>query len=169
MKQSSLLGERLIWRVNRHWLVPAGNLLVSAPLMFAALIATVGLADSLGQPSWPVALLVASVITATWFGAAMLAWASTGMTLTTHRVIVQRGVLRQVRIAVPYDRIQAVDIRQNLAGRIFGYGTVELVMVTSNGPVAVSHLPLRGLREHLMRRVMTAPNPGNRADERAAM
>ena len=58
-------GERVIWKVNRHWLVPASNLLFSAPLMLVVLVAVLGFVDHLGRAGWPVSLLAASAVTST--------------------------------------------------------------------------------------------------------
>jgi uncharacterized membrane protein YdbT with pleckstrin-like domain len=162
-------GERVIWRANRHWLFPASNLLLSAPLMLVVLAVVLGLVDHLGQQGWPISLLLASVVTGTWFGAPMIAWASTSMTLTTHRVIIERGVLNLARIAIPYNSVQSVDIRQNVAGRVLGYGTVELEIGTSNGPVSLTHMPLQGLHEHLVQRVLAVANSGREDGDRRAV
>ena len=163
-------GEHVIWKVNRHWLVPTSNLLFSAPLMLVVLILALGLADRQGRLGSPVSFVVGFAVVGAWFGLPMLSWAATSITLTTHRVIIERGFVNQVRIAVPYDRIQDVHVRQNLAGRVFGYGTIDLGIGTSNGPVRLHHMPLRGLREHLMDRVLPRGNRSvSEADDRRAV
>lgn len=162
-------GERVIWRVNRHWLVPASNLLFSAPLMLAVLILSLGLADQLGRPRSAVSFLVGFAVVGAWFGTAMLSWAATSITLTTHRVRIERGFFNRVRISVPYDRIQEVHIRQNLAGRVFGYGTIYLGIGTQDGPVSLRHMPLRGLQDHLYERVLPRGGPIPEADDRRAV
>lgn len=162
-------GERVIWRVNRHWLVPARDLLFSAPPMLAVLILALGLADQVGRPRSPVSFLVGFAVVGTWFGLPMLSWAANSITLTTRRVFIERGFFNQVQIAVPYDRIQKVRTYQNLAGRVFGYGTIEIDIGTADGPVRLHHMPLRGLREHLMDRVVPRSGSVSEADDRRAV
>ena len=156
MKPMPLSRTRLVWRISRHWLRPASQLLVTAPLMLGALVVALAFADGLGEQGWPASLLLAMAIAGVWFAAPMISWGSTSLTLTDRHVMVETGVLRHVHTTIPYECIQAVDVRQNLAGRIFGYGTVELGVVMSRGPVSVAHLPLRGLVEELSRRVAAA-------------
>ena len=156
VKPMPMARARVLWKVNRHWLHPAGRLLVTAPLMLGALIVALALADGLGRQGWLVSLLLAMAIAGAWFAAPMIGWASTSLTLTDRSVIVETGAFRYVHTAIPYDRIQAVDVRQNLAGRVFGYGTVKLGVVMPGGPVTISHVPLRGAVEELSRRVTVA-------------
>lgn len=53
-------------------------------------------------------------------------WRSKRMTITTRRVIIQRGVLRRVRSELPFTRVHDVTIRSNLVQAMFGSGDVHL-------------------------------------------
>ena len=75
---------------------------------------------------WTVILglfLLASVL---WLLIRYLRWISTVYAVTTHRVIVQRGILGREFDEIPIPQVRGVDVRQSVGQRILRYGTVRV-------------------------------------------
>ncbi len=152
-------GERVVVRLNRHWLVPAAELLVTAPLMLAALVAALAAVDLIDQADWPLLLLSGLAVAGGWLGIPMLRWASATLTMTTGRVVVESGVLRHVCTSIPRDRIQSIEVRESLLGRIAGYATID-IGTAAGRPVTFSHVPTRALPDELLAAAPETPERG---------
>ena len=116
-------GERIIHRAYVHWIIylraivllPVGALLMlfAAPMDDSAgffLLGVVGLA---------VFLLGAMALLA----AAIVRW-TTEIAVTNQRVILKRGLIRRDTIEVNMPKVESVDVRQSVVGRLLNYGTV---------------------------------------------
>lgn len=64
------------------------------------------------------ALAAAVVLRAVWD------WERTRLVLTTEKLFVVHGTIRQRAAAVRLSRLGAVEIEQSLLGRLLGYGTI---------------------------------------------
>jgi uncharacterized membrane protein YdbT with pleckstrin-like domain len=62
-------------------------------------------------------------------------WERTHVVLTTEKLFVVHGTVRRRAAAVRLERVGAVEIEQNLAGRLLGYGTVVA------GDLEITHVP----------------------------
>jgi membrane protein YdbS with pleckstrin-like domain len=62
-------------------------------------------------------------------------WERTHVVLTTEKLFVVHGTLRRRAAAVRLERVGAVEIEQNLLGRLLGYGTVVA------GDLEITHVP----------------------------
>lgn len=111
---------------------------------------------------WTVAVMGASVLLGIWTGAwwpypvggvlvvVLLVWAailprrlrSWGYRLRADDIVVRRGILLQRELAVPYGRLQLVDIAHGPLDRAFSIAQVKLVSAASTGSVV-----LPGLRQ----------------------
>jgi uncharacterized membrane protein YdbT with pleckstrin-like domain len=86
---------------------------------------------------WALALLGAVAIAASALIAlrAVWRWEWTRFVITTERVYLAQGSLHRRAKAVRLRAIDAVEVEQNAAGRLLGYGTVLV------GPLEVEHVP----------------------------
>ena len=114
---------------RRHAVVLAGPFL-------RALLLTVGGVSGfvLGWPLSAVgvvllALAAAVAVRAVW------RWERTHVVLTTEKLFVVYGTVRRRAAAVRLERVGAVEIEQNLLGRLLGYGTVVA------GDLEITHVP----------------------------
>ena len=113
--------------VREHWwcMVPAVSLLVVsiAAGMAAAVVA---------EPVASMAALVAILVSLSVAGWRYVRWVSARLVLTTDRVVRRSGLFVRRRTAVPLERVDAVDVRQGLLGRLIGAGD----LVVDQGPDA---------------------------------
>lgn len=72
------------------------------------------------------ALLLLSLIVALWLVVRYLRWSSTVYAVTTHRVIVQRGILGREFDEIPLLQVHGVDVHQSAAQRLLRYGSVRV-------------------------------------------
>jgi uncharacterized membrane protein YdbT with pleckstrin-like domain len=110
--------EQICLDARRHGIVLLRPL--SRAVVFAGLGA-VGFAVG-----WPASLAGAVLLVAA-AGVATLAvwrWDRTHVVVTTEKVFVVHGVIRQRAAAVHLARVGSVEFEQSLPGRLLGYGTV---------------------------------------------
>jgi uncharacterized membrane protein YdbT with pleckstrin-like domain len=71
-----------------------------------------------------------------------LRWIRTVYAVTSHRVIVQQGILGKDFHEIPVTQVRGVDVHQGLFQRMFGYGTVR---VSSEGGTKVGNEDWQGI------------------------
>jgi uncharacterized membrane protein YdbT with pleckstrin-like domain len=129
----------LVVTVHRHWIVLARSLLLPALLVVAVLAFTV--AVSLPAEVRLLVTLGGLAVAGLWMIVGWVRWSSTSLTVTDHRVVLESGILSRESKVIPLDRIQDVSTRQSLAGRLFGYGTVEIDAAGPTGSELLDHVP----------------------------
>src|SRR5215831_6200312 len=87
-------GERVVSRRCQHWLVPVGEMLVTAPLMLVVLFTALLVA------LWVVSLTIGLSVAGSWVAIPMARWSCWTLTLTDRRVILTRGLAVSVRTAI---------------------------------------------------------------------
>jgi uncharacterized membrane protein YdbT with pleckstrin-like domain len=75
---------------------------------------------------WPLSAIgVVLLVLAAWIAVrAVWRWERTHVVLTADKLFVVHGTVRRRAAAVRLERVGAVEIEQNLVGRVLGYGTV---------------------------------------------
>lgn len=118
-----LAGEQVAFRTRLHWNVYVAptllSLLVFAPLTWLAWVSP--------RPLVAVAPVVAILI------AELSAWLrlrSSEFAVTNKRVIMKLGVFRTRSVELLLPKVESMTVNQGLAGKLFGYGEVE---VTGSG------------------------------------
>lgn len=71
-------------------------------------------------------LLVITLLLVLWLVVRYLRWSSTVYAITTHRVIVQKGILGREFDEIPIIQVHGVDVHQSPGQRLLGYGTVRV-------------------------------------------
>src|SRR4029077_10413025 len=66
------------------------------------------------------------LISLLWLLVRYLRWISTVYAVTTHRVIVQRGILGREFDEIPIPQVRGVDVKQSAFQRLLRYGTVRV-------------------------------------------
>jgi membrane protein YdbS with pleckstrin-like domain len=61
-----------------------------------------------------------------WLLVRYLRWISTVYAVTTHRVIMQRGIFSRDFDEIPIPQVRGVDVHQSLGQRMLGYGTIRV-------------------------------------------
>ena len=85
---------------------------------------TVGGYDSATYVFFP--LLLLTLLTLLWLLVRYLRWISTVYAVTTHRVIVQKGIFGRDFEEIPIPQVRGVDVHQTFGQRILRYGTVQV-------------------------------------------
>lgn len=125
--------ERLIFRRHPHifvllWLL---LLLLLVFFIYITFFCPLAIATSLNGRCFPLAALAVSI---TGF-LVCLDWWSTRYTLTTRRVIRERGIIGRQLMEIELQDIEDVKVAQDIPGRIFNYGTLTIESAGAKGKV----------------------------------
>jgi uncharacterized membrane protein YdbT with pleckstrin-like domain len=141
MGQQLLDGENLVNELHRHWIVLARGLALPAALLVLAFLADLLLGSAIPRDVRLLLPLAAAAVAGIWLIVVWVRWNATSVTMTDRRVILASGVFGRQTKVIPLDRVQDVTTRQNLAGRMLGYGTVEIDAAGTSGAEVIDHLP----------------------------
>src|ERR1700680_1132034 len=139
-------GETPLLHVNRHVLVLVARVLVPTLVLLAIVVAiwTLGdrppLAASLRglRPFLVLVLLLGLLV---YLDLHYIIWRSETFTITDQRVILRRGVVGKFTRSISLARVQDVSTSQNLLGRIFDFGTVEIESAGKDGAEVLTYVP----------------------------
>ena len=140
-----LTGERAIAGVRQSWLV-------LVPTIFTAAVAVIVVAVIMhfvpervfGHSTGTVRawIIVAAVIVG--LGAILkdvLQWRAATYTLTTHRVIMTRGVVSRSTESIALDRIQDTVVRRSIWQRLIGCGDLDIESAGRDGIELMRQIP----------------------------
>jgi uncharacterized membrane protein YdbT with pleckstrin-like domain len=118
-----LPGETIIHEGRLHWLIYGRAVVV---FVIACILAEVSVLpqDEAAQHALLTAAAVAFALAILDAIAAALRRATTEFAVTDHRVIYKRGLLSRFTIEMSRDKVESVDVRQSLLGRVLNYGTI---------------------------------------------
>ena len=117
-------GETVLYECKISWTtyVPGLLVLVAAIVLFFLVN---GFFPSNGQVAPVIALVVFAgglvVLAMAWFER----W-TTEIAITNRRIILKRGFIRRDTAEMHMDKVESVDVRQSLFGRLFDYGDVTV-------------------------------------------
>jgi len=140
-----LAGESVIAVERQHVavLVPAAAVAVvclGVPLVLIQLIPDRVLSHDVSTVK-AVADAVVAVVVAGWFLLRVLSWRCQTYTLTSHRIVLSRGVVSRVSESIALDRIQDTVVRRPLADRLIGAGSVEIQSAGRDGTEVLRLVP----------------------------
>jgi uncharacterized membrane protein YdbT with pleckstrin-like domain len=84
---------------------------------------------------------VVAVVVVAWYLLRVLRWRFQTYTLTTHRIILARGVVSRVTESIALDRIQDTVVRRPLADRLIGAGSLEIQSAGRDGTEILRLVP----------------------------
>jgi uncharacterized membrane protein YdbT with pleckstrin-like domain len=134
-----LPGENLVLKKHRHWIVAVKSMLLPALIVVAAVLAA--FLSFVPSDYRLIAVLAALAIAGLSAIVVYIRWTAASFTLTNQRVLLTYGVFSRSSKVIPIDRVQDVTTRQNLLGRILGYGRVEIDAAGSAGAEVLDHVP----------------------------
>ncbi|MGD1053359.1 MAG: PH domain-containing protein [Candidatus Dormibacteria bacterium] len=140
-----LSGETVVATERQHLavLVPATLLAViclAVPVVLIQLVpAQVGSTDVTGAKA--IADAVVAVVVVAWYALRVLRWRFQTYTLTTHRIVLSRGVVSRVTESIALDRIQDTVVRRPLADRLIGAGSLEIQSAGRDGTEILRLVP----------------------------
>src|SRR5581483_2207583 len=118
-------GEEVVFRTRLHAVIFAGTAWFAAFVLGAAglIVARNDLAPDTVRWLW----LGAVVIVLVSFTPPFVRWRTSEFAVTTRRVLVKVGLLSVHTLELLLPKVEAIGVDQGLAGRILGYGTVQIV------------------------------------------
>ncbi|MDB5986384.1 MAG: rane-flanked domain protein [Nevskia sp.] len=122
VEKNLLPGETIVHKGRVHWIVygkSIGLIIVGLLLMYP------WSQDAGFSKLWifgAVALLLAVVVA---IPAAIRAL-TTELVVTSRRVVAKRGIVRRDTFEMLHRRVESISVHQSIAGRLLGYGTLEL-------------------------------------------
>jgi uncharacterized membrane protein YdbT with pleckstrin-like domain len=84
---------------------------------------------------------VVAVVVVGWFLLRLLRWRFQTYTLTSHRIVLARGVVSRVTESIALDRIQDTVVRRPLADRLIGAGSLEIQSAGRDGTEILRLVP----------------------------
>jgi uncharacterized membrane protein YdbT with pleckstrin-like domain len=135
-------GEQVVYDGRQHTFVLIGNILTEAVLIGVLIAAGVAARAAfpspivLGMPVGQVVLIACTLISLFVLISAVLdyfRWNNEQYIVTDHRVIQIRGIFNKDVIDSSLDKINDVELRQSWLGRIFDYGTIEILTASDVG------------------------------------
>lgn len=76
-----------------------------------------------------------------WSGWNLISWKSMEYQLTSHRVIVQKGVLRHRKSYIHYEKIEDIAIYQSFLERLISAGDIEIYSGHENTLIVLENIP----------------------------
>jgi uncharacterized membrane protein YdbT with pleckstrin-like domain len=123
-KQGLLVNEKIVYFTRLHWkmLVPSILLImvITLPIIFILL------KYSLPNAVTKILLLLPALFPLVFFGKKWLERNASEFVVTNMRVIIYLGVLSSTSFEVLLNKIGSVKVDQNLTGKMFGFGTLEI-------------------------------------------
>ena len=114
--KSQLPGEHVIYRTTLHWIV------FMKPACWA-LAAMVFFCNGQTVQTGMICLVFAVVIAM----GSLVKYMSSEMGITTKRLILKDGLIRIRSFEMMLDKVEGVQIEQNLIGRVLDYGSVTVI------------------------------------------
>jgi len=93
-------------------------------------------------------LLILAGASLTW-----LQYRTMGYQLRRDDLVFKRGVINKRVVAIPYGRLQLVDVRRGAIERVFGLSSIHIVTAASAANITIPGLPVgegEQLRDHLI-------------------
>jgi uncharacterized membrane protein YdbT with pleckstrin-like domain len=114
-----LEGERVVYRTRLHWK------LFVPPLLFALIVAA-PLAWLAYAGAWSAFAWIPVAVVPLWLLAAFVQRQTSEFVVTNKRVLMKVGVFAVRSIELLLSKVEAIAVRQSLAGRVLGYGDIVL-------------------------------------------
>jgi|ERR1700682_3450105 len=135
-------GETELLHVNRHVLLMVKRVLLPTVVVVAVVIAgaLVRPPGALADLRW-FALLALLLGLLVYLDIQYIVWRSETYTITDERVLLRRGVIGKFSRSIGLARVQDVSTSQDLIGRIFDFGTVEIESAGKDGAEVLTYVP----------------------------
>ncbi len=148
--------EQVAAHLHPHWIT-----LVPATLWFIVICAAagvgIGFAPNHGSAQLAViiAIIVVGVVLLSWLAfAPWISWRTTHYVMTTHRVLIRRGVLRHSGRDISLQRINDVAFTQSLWDRVVGAGTLVIESAGEQGQETLTNIPKSNQQQQLLNRLI---------------
>src|SRR5512139_2692695 len=129
-------GEEVLYVDRQHWFVLMRNIFVEGVAIVAVLVLTIYLMTFFGaQPwrSWLLLLLLLLIWPVVSLLIDFFQWFNRKYVVTNWRVIQLSGVINKDVIDSSLEKVNDIELNQSFFGRIFHFGTVEILTASEIG------------------------------------
>ncbi|MGH2456332.1 MAG: PH domain-containing protein [Candidatus Limnocylindria bacterium] len=139
-------GEEVVFESRQHWfavLAQTWLYVVAAVLAFAVLIYTTTGTDGAGF--WgvlQVVSLVGLLVSLAYIGLKVWAWRNQEYLITNRRVIKAEGIFNKAMRDSSLEKVNDAHLTQSWVGRIFDYGTLDILTAAEEGASALDDFPM---------------------------
>lgn len=148
-------GERVERSLHPHWLTVLGAGVVAVILALLAAVAVWATPDdSTGNLVQWIALAVLVIVAIPLVVVPVLRWRTTHYVITTHRVMVRRGILAKAGKDITLSKITDVSFRQSLLDRIIRAGTLDIESAGDSADESLRYIPRSDEVQQLLNRLI---------------
>lgn len=122
MERNRMVGESIIYRARRHWII------FKWPIIWVMIVAVIT-----GFCIWGECLSDAKYFILVPLSIGILAaigpfinYTTSEFGVTNKRVIVKFGFVRRYSLEMLLNKIEGIEVKQNIFGRILGYGSITV-------------------------------------------
>ena len=147
--------EKVVEHLHPHWIT-----LVPATLSFFVICAAAAVGIDLApkhtaHKEFVIAIVVVAVALLLWFSfRPWMGWRTTHYVITTHRVLIRRGVLRHEGHDIALQRVTDVSFSQSLWDRMVGAGTLTIESAGEHGQENLKNMPRSDQQQQLINRLI---------------
>jgi uncharacterized membrane protein YdbT with pleckstrin-like domain len=149
--------EKIVEHLHPHWITlvaPVGALILICGLFGAGFAA---LPDGSAHQPLLLALLGVCLVLIVWLTVwPVLGWRATHYVLTSHRVMIRRGVLNHTGRDIPLVRINDVAYEQTIWDRLVGAGTLTIASASEYGQEILKFIPKADMVQQTINRLVEA-------------
>ncbi|MDC5696006.1 PH domain-containing protein [Intrasporangium calvum] len=148
-------GERVERSIHPHWLTVVGPMLFGLVLVAGAAFAVVATPDdSQGNIVQWVLVGLAVLIAVPTVLVPFLRWRTTHYVVTSHRVMVRRGILRKSGKDITLSKITDVSFEQSLLDRIINSGSLRIESAGDSPDEQLRNIPHSNHVQQLINRLI---------------
>jgi uncharacterized membrane protein YdbT with pleckstrin-like domain len=146
--------EKVVEHLHPHWIT-----LVPATIWFIVVCAAGGAgiayapgdSGSTEHKAFIIAIIVVGVLLLLWFSfRPWIGWRTTHYVITTHRILIRRGVVRREGRDIALQRISDVSFSQSLWDRMVGAGTLTIESAGEHGQESLKNTPRSDQQQQLI-------------------
>lgn len=148
-------GERVERSLHPHWLTVLGATFIGLVLVAVGAVAVAATPDdSSGALVQWIALGLLIVLAVPLVLVPLLRWRTTHYVVTTHRVMVRRGILAKAGKDITLSKITDVSFRQSLLDRIIRAGTLDIESAGDSADESLRYIPRSDEVQQLINRLI---------------
>ncbi len=156
--------EKVVRHLHPHWLTVLLPTVVGVLVVAATVVSVLVLPDgSVGSVLLWVVLGAALLVLLAFVVAPYARWRSTHYVITTHRVMVRRGVLSKAGKDITLAKITDVGFRQSLLDRMIGAGSLHIESAGDSPDEDLVNVPDSDDVQQLINRLVDEDSRGRRS------
>ncbi len=159
-------GERVEKSLHPHWMTVFGPILLGAVLLVGSLwVVAATPDDGKGNLIQWIVIVLAVLLAIPFVVVPLLVWRTTHYVITSHRVMVRKGVLNKMGKDITLSKITDVSFRQSLFDRIMNAGSLNIESAGDSPDEMLRFIPRSNEIQQLINRLIDQDDLRRRAVE----